>query len=175
MQPQVSLKRFAQTYLSLSFPPVSVSVVFMQRVRLFRPRASMAAGWNEFILHLCKYRLSSEIELKASTSCFNLFTLICYPCAQILVCSFVCLLIIAWHDCKAHLSTGMRKERNWKVLFNYHLFNLNNEIKYRASKVLPLFFLLLLLFHPTAKREKKERKKKSLTAKCKWAWKLLRC
>lgn len=39
------------------------------------------------------------------------------------------------------------------MLFNYILFNLNNEIKYVASKFYFLF-ILLLLFHPAVKRKK---------------------
>lgn len=41
------------------------------------------------------------------------------------------------------------------MLFNYNLFNLNNEIKYAASKFyFFLLLLLLLLLHPAVKRRK---------------------
>lgn len=39
------------------------------------------------------------------------------------------------------------------MLFNYNLFNLNNEIKYGALK---FYFFFLLLFHPAAKRKESE-------------------
>lgn len=46
------------------------------------------------------------------------------------------------------------------MLFNYILFNLNNEIKYVASKFYFLF-ILLLLFYPAVKRKKERGGKKN--------------